>query len=438
MTQSTQQADVSHKAAALSPRLPAHLSRVLFWELAILVGVAISVWGTFFLRQDSIVGFGSRVDFLGIYVGARAVATGHGSQIYDLELQRTLSDAAILPYSRGTLMPYVYPAYVAVLFRPLGAIAFRTALQIWVLINLATILWAASRLASVFARGFGERLAILAVFLAWVPFQLTLVQGQLGILPALGIIEALIALRSGHEWRAGWWLSLGLIKPQLILFPLLVFVIWRCWRTILAFSIALAGILGISRATVGFWIPSYTRFLLDYNRRGEELSLNPIAMQNWRALACWLLRTEDSSAVRAVVLVLGVLSFLVVFVMCYRRSRESDRGFASSPSAEACYASAVLLGLLSSPHLYMHDWVVALPVGFVLWFFARESYSETSSGNYRAAVLLWLLGVAPAIFFGAQFVWSGPTAPVYVAVVVAAAVCTLEPLKNRARALVAS
>jgi hypothetical protein len=294
--------------------------------------------------------------------------------------------------------------------------------------NLATVLWTATRLSRLSVSSLSGRLAILAIFAVWVPLQLTLFHGQLGILPALGILQAIVAVRSGHDLRAGWWLSLGLIKPQLILFPLLVFMVWGRWRTVMAFFIALAGALGISIGTIGFWVKSYVHFLMDYNRRGAELSLYPAAMQNWRGLVCWLVKTDRGLAVWSVLLVLSVISIVTVLLICYRHSGDLDFEYSSSLQGEARYATAVLLGLLSSPHLYMHDWVVALPAGFILWSFARESYSRGVSMKYRAEALLWLLGLAPVVFFGAQFVWSGPTVPLFVAVLVAVTIVTLGAL----------
>lgn len=419
-------------ALGLSTFLPPHLARWLVWEQALLLALTACFWGVYLARQTSVVGFGYSRDFLGVYVGARAVATGRGSQLYDVQVQRTLMNSAILPYRRGKLMPFTYPAYVAVLFRPLGGLAFGTALPTWVFINLAMALWIAIRLSYFFSGNLPGRFATLVTFFAWVPLQLTVFHGQLGILPTVGIIQALVSLRSGHDWRAGWWLSLGLLKPQLVLFPLLVFIIWRCWRTVLAFFITLTGILGISIAAIGFWIAKYVHFLAEYNRLGAELSLYPGAMQNWRGLVCSLLKTDHGLAFRSVLLVLSVISILVVIFICFPsssyRSSNLDLTFSPAPQREARYATAVLLGLLSSPHLYMHDWVVALPAGLVLWSFARESYSNPNSKKCCAVALIWLLGLAPVVFFAAQF-WSElrpiQLVPVYVAVVVAVAALIL-------------
>lgn len=418
------------------------MAKWIVWEEVLLLTLTACFWGAYLQRQTSLVGFGYSRDFLGIYVGARAAATAHGAELYNLSVQRALMDDAIVPYSRPKLMPFIYPAYVALMFRPLGSLPYGTALLAWLSINCATAVWTATRLLCLFGSNLPERLAILGGFFAWVPLQLTLLQGQLGVVATLAIVEAWVELRAGHEWRAGWWLSLGLLKPQLILFPLLVFLIWRCWRTIAAFSLVLAGILGISSAALGFWIPTYVSFLKQCNRLGAEVSLYPEAMQNWRGLVCSILKTDRTATSQSTVLLLTMISVLAVCFICYSRYSPRSIGpesrFLIAPDTEARYATAVLLGVLSSPHLYMHDWVVALPAVFALWFFARELLAKDRSKTPQALALLLLLGFAPMVFFAAQFIGSivwPPIqfVPVYVAVITGVAILTLGPFKTPAK-----
>lgn len=428
VSQGPQPSAIQQVAQRRSPPLPASLTLWLRWEHAFLLVAGIWFWGAFFVHQSSVVGFGFRTDFLGIYVGARAVATGHGYQLYNTQFQKTLSDIAITPYHRGRVMAFIYPAYVAVLFRPLGTLSFGRALETWGLINVVAAVWTAIRLSIVFASTSRTRLALIVIFFCWIPLQLTLIQGQLGIFPTLAILEAITALRSGRDWRAGGWLSVGLLKPQLVLFPLVVLGIWRCWRSLLAFAIAAAGLLVISIGTLGNWIPTYASFLVEYNRRGAELSLDPRAMQNWRGLACWLFQTTDGPAVRWSVLVLGLVSIVVVSVLCSKRGY-GDQGLAPA-SREGLYAVAVVLGVLSSPHLYIHDWVAAFPAGLILWLIACEQLGEGGVKSQHSTTLLWLLALSPVCFFVAEFIWVRPLTPIYMALLVAVAVLVLGQTQN--------
>jgi hypothetical protein len=428
MTQLPQSSKVqSQTLPSRSTALSDRPLRWLIWTQELVLTLAVCLWGTYLTQEPNVVSFAFKTDFLGVYIGAHIEAIGREPQLYDLDLQHRVMETVISPYHRDRLMAFVYPAYVAMLLRPLGSLSLGSAYLVWLCINLAAAAWTAIRISAWFASSLPQRLAVCLAFFAWVPLQLSLWHGQLGILPALGVVQALFALRSGHPWRAGWWLSLGLLKPQLILFPLLAFTLWRCWRTILAFSILVAATLAISISSSGSWIANYLRFLTEYNRRGAELSLYPSAMQNWRGLVSSFFATDHGPAVLIAVLLLTLASIFAAFRICNPlRSSRSSVGFLPE-HWEARYATAVLLGLLSSPHLYMHDWVVALPMGIILWCFAQAAYRSGSTKRWSVAVLVWLLALAPTVFFVAQFGgWMRiRTIPIYMATLVTMAVMTL-------------
>ncbi len=384
------------------------LARALRWQYAFLFIVGAVFWGSYLIHENDALRVGYKMDFLGIYVGPRIVASGAGSQLYDLPRQTATGAAAIVPYTRS-VMPFVYPAYVAVILRPLGMLDFRSALKAWFVVNMLAVFWCAFRVARFFGCAGFEQAAVLVIFLAWPPLQLTLIQGQMGLMPTVAFTETLMALHSGRQWRAGCWLSLGLMKPQMILLPLLWFVLRGSWRVLAAFSIVAAAVVAASVAAVGFWPPNYLHFLAEYNRRGAELALYPIAMQNWRGLASWLLGTDHGQGVSAVMLALTAVS--VVGVWMVTRNRSAGRSEFTQWD-ESAFAVSIILGLLSSPHLYMHDWVAALPAGFVLWAFARTAYTQNRPVG-RSAVLLWLVGLAPLVFFTKHVIRTVPTVPVF-------------------------
>lgn len=416
------QAPSDFRGTSIFPTMgPFQLARWMRYQFAFLFVLGMVFWGAF-AHQTEFLRYAYKMDFLGIYVGPRAVASGYGVRLYDLGIQTALAAEAIQPYRRS-VMPFVYPAYVAVLLEALGKLGFTEATKVWLLFNLGLVFWGALRLGRCFVSGASDQAAIFVVFLAWTPVQLTLAQGQLGMLVTVGLIETLIALRAGREWAAGAWLALGLMKPQMILFPLFLFLIWRCWRVLAGFSVILAGVLGLSLVKIGFWIPRYWNFLKEYNYRGAELSLYPIAMQNWRGLACWSFSADGGTKVNILMGILTVLSVLAVVYMVVVRSGRDNRE-RLAPSAEAIFGITIILGLLSSPHLYMHDWAAALPGGFILWAQARQEYAQ-SANRWVSALLLWLLGLAPAVFFAKQFVVKEPLIPLFGAILVLAAILSL-------------
>src|SRR5947209_13269777 len=238
-------------------------------------------------------------------------------------MQRQVMDAATVPYALSNLMPFVYPALIAMLLSPLGKLSLSAALLVWTAVNLAAAFWTAKLLIEYLPNSTFGRLAWTVAFFAWIPFQLTLIQGQLGLICTLAITGTCVALRKGKQVQAGCWLALGLLKPQLIVFPILALVIWRYWRAVFVFAIALAAILGASFARLGFWIPGYMKFVWDYNRLGSKVALYPVAMQNWRGLVFAVLKS-DASLASHVVLGALTLASLIVAIVIYTAARSPE------------------------------------------------------------------------------------------------------------------
>jgi hypothetical protein len=371
---------------------------------ASLLALTLWFWSALLLSQTSLLGYVYSRDFSSVYVGAQIVAEGRGAQLYNLEVQRSRMDADLLPYRRYNLLPYVYPAYVAVLLSPLAHLSLSKAFLFWAFLNFAITAWIARRL--IWDRFVTPRLrlAVLIAFLTWVPLQLTLGHSQMGLLCALGFTEALTLLEARKFWQAGCWLALGLMKPQLLVLPLLSLVLWRCWRTLASFATVVLIILGLSFAKLGLWISAYLRFLAVFNRGRAHVSVYPTAMQNWRGLVSLLLGTDLVAQWFLALLTIASIG-LAVFV-----SFPSSDSSELPPDWQARFAVAICLGILASPYLYGHDWVIALPALIVL-FSQAERLSSVFDRRERAPTILgWLIAIAPFVSFAVQFgVWPQST-----------------------------
>jgi Glycosyltransferase family 87 len=384
------------------------------WVQSLVLALLIVFWVGYLRQSPTLASYCMRTDFLGIYVGARCVAIGQGVDLYNLDRQREVMDAAIAPNRRGSLMTFVYPAYVAVILAPLGRLGLTSAYLLWLGVNVAAAGWTIQQLCRMFAGSLGTRSVILAC-MAWLPLQLTLFQGQLSLLPTLGVVKAMGALEEGSNWRAGAWLSLGLMKPQLLLFPLLAFLVWGCWRGLVVVAGASLAVMTVSIVALGFWIPEYWRFLGEYTQRGPALALYPKAMQNWRGLVTSVLGIDGGWSVLCLIAGLSAVSVMLAVVLirdCSPIALPHKRTSVWEPR----YAVVVLLGLLSSPHSYMHDWVMALPAGMALGRFGREL-----GQLWWSKCLLWMLAFAPVVFLVTDFTrkwFLEPTVPVYASVLI--------------------
>jgi hypothetical protein len=104
-------------------------------------------------------------------------------------------------------------------------------------------------------------------------------------------------------------------------------------------------------------------------------------MQNWRG-AAWVAFGPHGTVFT---LLLTGLSIMLILLLAWRRSPWEPR-----------LAAIVLLGLLISPHLYLHDMVIAIPAGIFLYIGLRSNHSIT------ALFLRGALALAPIVFFLAQ------------------------------------
>ena len=407
------------------------------WCHVCLLVITLWFWSSLLLAQPNLFGYVFSRDFSSVYVGAHIVAEGRGSQLYDLEAQRSQMDADILPYHRDILLPYVYPAYVAVLLSPLARMPLSKAFWLWAVVNFVITIWIARRL--IWQRFVSPRLrfAVLLAFLTWIPLQLTLSHSQMGLLCALGFTEAVILLEARKYRQAGCWLALGLIKPQLMILPVLSLALWRCWRTLASLAAVTLIILGLSFAKLGLWITAYLRFLGAFNRGGATVSVYPAAMQNWRGLVSVLVGSDTQPVAQWLLALFTIVSIGLAVYVSYSGPR-SDSGFQSGLPGDwqARFAIAICLGTLASPYLYEHDWVVALPGLIVLFGQAVRVSPLRDGGECVPTVLGWLIAIAPFVSFAAQFlIWPRSThiqlLPLYMGVLTVVATLCLAKAKER-------
>jgi hypothetical protein len=280
---------------------------------------------------------------------------------------------------------------------------------VWTGINLLVAISVTARLIAFASSWPRLKIPLLIAILAWTPLQLTISHGQVGLLCTLALTEALFSLDAGKPRKAGCWLALGLMKPHLIAIPLLALLIWRCWATLAAFALTALVPLTLSFIKVGFWFGNYLRFLGEFYRKGGEFSFYPGAMQNWRGLVYALLKGNGTLTAELLLAALSIGSMALLIALCVdRRDGFSWRSRAFPPSGpwKEIFSIAILLGVLTSPHLYFHDWVVALPALIVL-FFSTDSFATDGYGRKRLVVFQrWLIGLSPFVCFAVEFrIW---------------------------------
>ena len=239
--------------------------------LAALAGL-VALWAYYFWSSFAQYGLFNRLgdDFSYYWAQSRVLQMSSSPRsIYDVASLR-VALAPLTAYIRFDAPEAIsvgavpYPPLFAWLFTPftfgspLVAFAFYTALNMVLAIVLAV-----RASTSLQPR---KRLLVIGLTLTSFPVIFTLYSGQPVLWLALGVGEWLFAMRAGHDFRAGLWLTLLFFKPQyaFLIVPLLFWK--RRWKTVAGACVGGLVVLAAS-VLVSDWetaILSYPRVLLDF------------------------------------------------------------------------------------------------------------------------------------------------------------------------------
>ncbi len=200
-------------------------------------------------------------DFPAFYAAGLTVLRGQGTALYDKEHQRA-SEAPFLPAS-GTLT-FAYPAFVAVILAPLGALPYLWAYGVWT-VGMLLAVWTAvglvgRRLPALLA----HRTTAFAVAATFLPLSRAIYGGQN---TAISLLLAAGAYSADSDVARGAWLGLWLYKPQLALPVIAACAVTRP-RTTLGIAPVCAvwwvfGALGAGPGWVLSWLRASSQFLSD-------------------------------------------------------------------------------------------------------------------------------------------------------------------------------
>ena len=191
-----------------------------------------------------------RVDLRAFYGAGVIVHSGHASQLYDYAYQERVQDA--VAGQRAGALPFLYPPFAALLFVPLALVTYRSAFYVLLIVNLA-LLMAAARLLSPWlpqphGRGWHFLPTLYACFFA---VAVALMQGQISFVLLVVYSGSYVLLKQRRHVLAGFLCSLGLMKFQIALPVLFLFLVWKKLRFVAGFLSGGIGLAAISWAMVG-------------------------------------------------------------------------------------------------------------------------------------------------------------------------------------------
>ena len=333
-----------------------------------------------------------------LYTGARIVADGYGSQLYDFALQADYQAEMPLPF--GSLLPFNYPPYFAALLSPLARLPFLVMYLIlsigqWLAYGCA--IWALKFLWGGWSRE--ERFWLITVVFGFPGVHHSARWGNPVLFIFLFVVLAFrAAYRDRRSASPGVWLALATIKPHLIAGLFWSFIAGKRTRPLIAASFALVFLLAGAIIVVGFeGTISFGKVVATTFASGETgaYSIKAASMPNMRGLFTFIGLSPSSVRIGMLIFICSI----ALFMGWLWRTRATSQ---SAKDESLCWATTVPLMLLASPHLNPQDVSLAVLSGILLWSHVR------CRSNRRHAILCFLLLAPIASQF--SFFWAGAAA----------------------------
>ena len=362
------------------------------------------------------------VDFHVYYAAALLVRTGHAADLYtgadtgaDPQKVAAGANTPILRAAQSQGLPfvglYLYPPLLANLLVPLTAVNLKTATQIWFAFDALLLLFTALLLIRLlrFPLFSGRAGLVVLMSLCFTPALQALVDGQITILLLFLWTAGLVLYQEDHVPASATVFALATaikLTPAIVLLP---FLLWRKWRFVGGYLIALLCFAGICLFfdTPHTFAVYFTRVLPAMSRSipyYTNLSL-AAAMERLLSLLVTGAVTPYPEALPAFTVLAGrivsVMVLLTLVTLIARVGKHANRR-----------NQILVLGLLSlmapilSPVSWFHAYATALIAFVLLW---RECFEGPVGTPYLLSLtaITLLLGSAVSENLMSRFVYSG-------------------------------
>lgn len=391
---------------------------VILWSLGNIFLVA----RLFFRNQLFVSAAGKMVnisDFVLLYEAGQLAGSADRLRVYDPQVLISWMNHFTQPVVCGQLffifqVPFVFPLLVL-----LGKLPVKAAYVVWVLLGLA-------------AAGGACLYLLRRIKKCSMQYSLVFAFAVLSTVPALQAIELgqvswlLVALLSGffvftwikpRSWLAGLMLALFTIKPQYAIFMIAPLIACRKWAVLAWTALWEAGLLTLAGCTIG-WnnVVHYPAII-----GSMEASKNAMAdkMSCLHAVLAWIL---NEPAAAHVAFILMIVAIVFAAALSYKwlaplyRKDESLSGGAALSRISWTITINIIICLLTSPHTFLHDWVLMVPGAILTITVCRlpELFEIKPISSRIWTVSLIVYPVLSALMF--SLLTFVPTLPVFIAV----------------------
>lgn len=320
--------------------------------------------------------------FLGEIVFLLVLSPGEDFWQHYSAAQAIRSGIAIHETPRSTFGDWIYPypMFTAVLVLPLSFLTPPAAFALWVFILYSGLSISTFFFARMVTKADTQRALLMTTLaLAWPVTFMAVFMGQITPLLLASLIGAYVIAELKRPYLSGLTLSLGLIKPHLVMPIIIGLALKKKWRLLSGFvtgSLILVAIsAGAGQTTsVEAWREYLFGWLLGSGRSVSPISQLPLPSQGSR-------------------MALAVLGYCALGIWWWRKQ-------SPSPSDAAL---GFLLTLCLSFYLPAYDLVLLIPIFVLLmnksdaFFWAAVALSSVAIFRYRFAPLLSLSMICLAV-----------------------------------------
>jgi hypothetical protein len=333
-----------------------HLPADAFSTFATLVCFATFLIGLIWVIADAR-GFAPIADFKCFYAAGRIVAEGRGPELYVPSVQEQMLQRVIPGHTKYFFNP---PAFVLP-FVPLSQLPLMTAYWLWTALSLVALFSGLRILLRLSGLPPPQQLLLAAAALAFEPTYQNLRWGNVSAFVLLLVALFFCDLLVGKERRAGVWLALLMVKPELFLIPAIVLAAKRKWRCIESYLASGVVLLIVSWGVVGG--QGFVRYVaMNFQALHGNTPVYTEArlreLLNWRSLFVRLL--GGGPWAEGLALAFTVLSGVILYLVWRGDYPTGSWGYRSR------WALTLLFSILMAPHLHIQSLIIAVAAASLL------------------------------------------------------------------------
>ena len=320
-------------------------------------------------------------DFLSFWASGYLANTQGYSSAYDLnQLSKivyiyTPKPAYVTNYD-FIARPTIFLPFFLLPFQILALIPLNPSFIFWSLLNLGGYIIYLKRFSSQLNINLGNKEILM--FLLFFPAFKSFYWGQIGIFLLIAIGEFFLSIRDGKFYHAGVWLSLLMIKPQ-VLFLIIVYLLFnKQLKCLISFTLSTLSYLFISLVIAGFLGMKAWLNILYLVSTTNIRTIGVLGMQNWKMIGLKI-NSLFSTNIGYLITIIGILITIVIVIKILINNSKT---YNDAYKYLAVFAATGLI----SPHFHIHSSIILVP-----FFLLLQKHDK----SMRLILIAWI--ILPAI-----------------------------------------